>query len=113
MIDRRTKSLRAVHLDKFDRIYHLHGILRERRAAISRADLMQKLECTEPTVFHLIREIRDYLGAPIEHDSGGYRYRADETFELPGLWFTSRELQALLLFDKIFLGVVFSDAERR
>jgi predicted DNA-binding transcriptional regulator YafY len=53
------------------------------------------------------------MGATIEHDSGGYRYRADETFELPGLWFTSRELQALLLFDKIFLGVVISDAERR
>lgn len=41
---------------------------------------MQKLECSAPTVFRLIREMRDYLGAPIEHDSGGYRYRADEAF---------------------------------
>ena len=66
-------------MDKFDRIYQLHNILRERRTPISRTDLMQRLECSAPTVFRLIREMRDYLGAPIEHVSGGYRYRADET----------------------------------
>jgi proteasome accessory factor C len=92
-------------VDKFDRIYQLHSILRERRAPISREDLMQRLECSAPTVFRLIREMRDYLGAPIEHDSGGYRYRANEAFELPGLWFTSRELQALLLFDQLFASL--------
>ncbi|MGH8727246.1 MAG: helix-turn-helix transcriptional regulator [Burkholderiales bacterium] len=94
-------------MDKFDRIYQLHHILRERRAPISRTDLMQRLECSEPTVFRLIREMRDYLGAPIEHDeeSGGYCYRTDEAFELPGLWFSSQELQAILVFDQLFASL--------
>lgn len=96
-------------MDKFDRIYQLHNILRERRTPISRADLRQRLECSEPTVFRLIRAMRDYLRAPIEHDddSGGYYYRRDEggAFELPGLWFNSRELQAILVFDKLLEGL--------
>ena len=55
-------------MDKFDRIYQLHDVLRDRRTPISRADLMSKLECSEPTIFRLIRILRDFLGAPLKHD---------------------------------------------
>jgi len=94
-------------LDKFDRIYALHNILRERRTPISRADLMQRLECSEQTVYRLIRALKNYLGAPIEwHDDlAGYYYQRNAeggTFELPGLWFNARELQALLVFERMF-----------
>jgi predicted DNA-binding transcriptional regulator YafY len=51
-------------LDNFDRIYQLHNILRDRRTPISRAELARKLECSEPTIFRLIRVLRDFLGAP-------------------------------------------------
>jgi len=94
-------------LDKFDRIYQLHNILRERRTPIPREDLMRRMECAEPTVYRLIRLMKEHLNAPIEHDDelGGYYYRRDAeggTYELPGLWFNARELQALIVFDRLF-----------
>lgn len=94
-------------LDKFDRIYQLHNILRERRTPISRADLMHRLECSPPTFFRLVRALRDHFNAPIEwhEELGGYYYRRDAqggTFELPGLWFNVRELQALAIFERLF-----------
>ncbi|OGA04381.1 MAG: transcriptional regulator [Betaproteobacteria bacterium RIFCSPLOWO2_02_64_14] len=94
-------------MDKFDRIYELHKILRDRRTPISRTDLMARLDsCSEPTVYRLIRAMRDFLGAPIEYDddTGGYYYRRDVaggTHELPGMWFNAKELQALLVFDRL------------
>jgi len=47
-------------VDKFDRIYKLHDILRDRRTPISREDLMRRLECAEPTVYRLIRLLKDH-----------------------------------------------------
>ncbi|MBI4195268.1 MAG: WYL domain-containing protein [Betaproteobacteria bacterium] len=95
-------------MDKFDRIYELHKILRDRRTPIARQDLMARLDgCSEPTVFRLIRLMKDHLNAPIEwhEELGGYYYRRDAdggTYELPGLWFNTKELQALLVFDRLF-----------
>ena len=94
-------------MDKFDRIYQLHNVLRDRRTPISRADLALKLECSEPTIFRLIRILRDSLRAPLEYNDelGGYYYERNTeggTYELPGLWFNARELQALLVFERLF-----------
>ena len=94
-------------MDKFDRIYQLHNILRDRRTPISRADLMSKLDCSEPTIYRLINTLRGTLHAPLQYDDerGGYYYArtADGgTYELPGLWFNARELQALLVFERLF-----------
>jgi len=95
-------------VDKFDRIYKIHDILRARRTPIAREDLMERLEkCSEPTVYRLIRAMKDHLNAPIEwhEELGGYYYRRDAdggTYELPGLWFNARELQSLLVFDRLF-----------
>jgi predicted DNA-binding transcriptional regulator YafY len=94
-------------MDKFDRIFQLHNILRGRRTPVSREELKQRLECSEATVFRVIRQMRDYLEAPIEwsEDPPGYFYRRDAeggVYELPGLWFNARELQALLVFDRLF-----------
>ena len=94
-------------MDKFDRIYELHKILRDRRTPISRADIMARLEkCSEPTFYRLIRLLKEQLNAPIEwhEDLQGYYYRRDAeggTFELPGLWFNAKELQALIVFDRL------------
>ena len=95
-------------MDKFDRIYEVDKILRARRTPISREDLMARLEkCSEPTFYRLIRLMKDHLNAPIEWHAelGGYYYRRDAdggTYELPGLWFNAKELQALLVFDRLF-----------
>jgi predicted DNA-binding transcriptional regulator YafY len=94
-------------MDKFDRIYQLHNIFAARRTPISREDLMRRLECAEPTIYRLIRLMKEHLNAPIEHDDdlGGYYYQRDAgggAYELPGLWFNARELQALVVFDRLF-----------
>jgi len=94
-------------VDKFDRIYKLHDILRDRRTPISREDLMRRLECAEPTVYRLIRLLKDHLNAPIEwhEELGGYYYRREAgggAYELPGLWFNVEELQALIVFERLF-----------
>lgn len=51
-------------MDKFDRLYELHGILANRRTPIALADLTQRLDCSEATVYRLIAELNDRLGAP-------------------------------------------------
>lgn len=94
-------------MDKFDRIYKIHNILKTRRTPVPRTELAHRLDdCAESTVYRLIRVMKDYLNAPIEwnEEIGGYYYRQDArdgSYELPGLWFNARELQALLVFDRL------------
>jgi proteasome accessory factor C len=93
-------------MDKFDRIFHLHAILSSRRTAIPPDDLMAKLECSKATLHRTINALKDYLNAPVIFDAnaGGYTYAREsqgEAYELPGLWFTPRELQALALMQRL------------
>jgi len=87
-------------MDLFDRIYCLDKILRQARYPVSRTVLQEKLECSRATTSRIIRDVRDFLGAPIEYDreTEGYRYAqaGDQPYNLPGLWFTASELHALL-----------------
>jgi predicted DNA-binding transcriptional regulator YafY len=85
-------------MNKFDRLYDLHHFFVARRAPIALADLMARLECSEPTVRRLIAKLRDELGAPLvyDRDANGWHYDAAAAYELPGLWFSATELQALL-----------------
>lgn len=95
-------------MDKFDRIYQLHHILSGRRTPVPLEEITSRLECSRATAYRLIEMLRDYLGAPIERDSAGYRYihTSDRaTYELPGLWFTARELYALVTLQKLLTGL--------
>lgn len=87
-------------MSKVERLYHLHNILSQRRTPISRQDLMERLECSQATLYRLVAELRDFLGAPLEQDAdnrGFYYDRSyDQPFELPGIWISPAELQALL-----------------
>jgi predicted DNA-binding transcriptional regulator YafY len=93
-------------VDKFDRIYRLHHIFAARKTPITLEDLMERLECSKATVYRLIHALEHYLGAPIERDEelGGFRYRPTpdgRAFDLPGLWFSAQELQALVVFQRL------------
>ena len=93
-------------MDKFDRIYQLHHILAGRRTPIPFEDLKERLGCSKATAYRLIHALEHYLGAPIERDgeAGGFRYRPDpdgRAFELPGLWFSAQELEALVVFERL------------
>lgn len=91
-------------MDKYERIFRLHRILTSRRTPISVADLRERLEgCSRATLYRDIAFLRDELGAPLETDAGtgGLVYRPGpdgRAYELPGLWFSAAELQALVTF---------------
>lgn len=97
---------RSPALDRFDRIYALHRLLAGRRVPISQKDLEARLECSRATVNRTIAAMRNFLDAPIEYDRerNGYHYARDGisgNWELPGLWFSASELQALLALEQL------------
>src|ERR1700677_195721 len=97
-------------MDKFDRIFQLHAILASRRTPIPLEDLMARLECSKPTVYRAINVLKDTLHAPVEFhaDAGGFLYavpKGSSAFELPGLWFTPAELQALAVMQRLLKDV--------
>jgi predicted DNA-binding transcriptional regulator YafY len=96
-------------MSKVERLYHLHNILNQRRTPISRQDLMERLECSQATLYRLVGELRDFLGAPIEQDpdTRGFYYDRSyqQPFELPGIWISPGELQALLAARQVLANV--------
>jgi len=96
-------------MSKVERLYHLHNILSQRRTPILRQDLMERLECSQATLYRLVGELRDFLGAPIEQnpDTRGFYYDRsyEQPFELPGIWISPGELQALLAARQVLANV--------
>ena len=91
-------------MDKFDRIFNLHAILAARRTPISAEELMARLECSKATMHRAIDIMRTVLGAPILTTFEGYRYAEggkSDTYQLPGLWFSPTELQALAVVQRL------------
>ena len=95
-------------MDKFDRVYQIHQILSARRTPVGWPELAERLECSRATIFRLIARLRDFLGAPIVSDGNGYRYAREQdarAYKLPGLWFNDRELQALLVLQRLMANI--------
>ena len=96
-------------MSKLERLYHLHDILSHRRTPITRHLLMEQLECSQATLYRLIADLRDHLGAPIEQDPDGlgfyYESHGLKPFELPGIWLSPEELQALLSAREVLASV--------
>lgn len=105
--DRVATPIAPLHVDRFDRIYALHNVLRDARVPVPHARLRAELECSRATVNRILRDMRLYLGAPIEYDAerNGYRYArdGDRPYELPGMWFSAAELHALLVTHQLLL----------
>lgn len=79
--------------------YRLHRLLSTARYPVSLAAIQEALNCSKRTVTRTIANMRDNLDAPIEHrreHPAGYFY-TDRSYELPGVWFSEEEMQALLL----------------
>ena len=87
-------------MDRFNRIYRLHLLLKNRNKPIAKQVLEKQLDCSSTTLKRIIQEARLYLSAPIIYDrkQKGYCYEPSQqqAFELPSLWFNSSELLALL-----------------
>jgi predicted DNA-binding transcriptional regulator YafY len=82
-----------------DRLFQIVQLLRRRRTVVTAAQIADKLEISERTVY---RDIRDLIqaGTPIDGEAGvGYRLRAG--YDLPPLMFDRDEIQALVLGARI------------
>jgi predicted DNA-binding transcriptional regulator YafY len=93
-------------MDKFDRIFQLHAILSARRTPVPLENLMARLECSRATLYRAVTALKDQLNAPIVYDAeaGGFLYQRSGdagTYELPGLWFSAAELQALTIMQRL------------
>ncbi len=84
--------------NKKNRQYRLHQALKSNRYPVSINQLSEQLETSDKTLYRDIQEFRDLYHAPIVLNNGYLSY--DKTslqhFELPGIWFSDDELQALL-----------------
>ncbi len=96
-------------MDRFDRIFDLHKLLSAARYPVSRQRIEQELECSRATAKRIIDAMRLYLNAPIKYDRerNGYFYDPDDgaMYELPGVWFNSSELHALLSVQQLLQHV--------
>lgn len=86
---------------ELERIYRIDQLLRHRYPP-SMNELQKRLEVSHATVKRDLEFMRDRLNAPICFDRtrNGYRYE-DDSFQLPGVWFTQAELSALLVLERV------------
>lgn len=96
-------------MDRFDRIFDLHKLLSNARYPVPRQRIEQELECSRATAKRIIEAMRLYLNAPIKYNRelNGYYYDPGEgeMYELPGVWFNSSELHALLSAQQLLENV--------
>jgi predicted DNA-binding transcriptional regulator YafY len=88
-------------MTKTARVYKIEMLIRN-RGHVSFKTLQEELEVSPATLKRDLEYLRDQLGAPIEYDrfSNGYRMVAEtrgQKHELPGMWFSERELYSLLM----------------
>lgn len=90
-------------MDRTERFYKIKNLLRG-AGAVSTATLLRALEVSRATLHRDLDYLRDRMDTPIVYDPVRRGYRLDGAapgatrHELPGMWFSSREVHALLAF---------------
>ncbi len=92
-----------------ERIYRIDQLLHERRS-VTFQELLDRLEVSRATLKRDLAYMRDRLNAPIIFDKelSGYRLGAQgvgEAYELPGLWFSSQEIYALMTMQHLLSNI--------
>jgi predicted DNA-binding transcriptional regulator YafY len=94
-----------------ERIYRIDQLLSERRV-VTIPLLLEKLGVSKATLKRDLALMRDRLNAPIifDRELGGYRFEqpgasSNLKYELPGLWFSAREIHALLTMHHLITGL--------
>ncbi len=93
-------------MDRTERFHVIDQMLNTHRI-VTRRQFLESLEVSLATFKRDLEYLRDRLLAPIVWDSElrGYRYDSSEPgadiYQLPGLWFNTSEIQALLSMDAL------------
>ena len=99
-----------ITVDRTERFYKIDHLIRERGTVTTR-DFLKELEVSLATFKRDIEYMKSRHYAPIEwdRDAGGYRFTepdaASPAYELPGLWFSPSEAQALLTMEHLLEGL--------
>ncbi|MBC7994903.1 MAG: WYL domain-containing protein [Rhizobacter sp.] len=98
-------------MDRTERFYKIELLLRG-RGCVSFETLLDELAVSPATLKRDLQYLRDRLSAPIVYDRFDNGYRFDQTVgaqaqrhELPGLWFSEREITALLTMHQLMAGL--------
>ena len=99
-------------MDRTERFYKIELLIRN-RGCVSFADLMAELEVSRATLKRDLEYLRTRLDAPIVYDrfDNGYRFDAggrdpqQAQHQLPGVWFSEREIHALLTMHQLIEGL--------
>jgi predicted DNA-binding transcriptional regulator YafY len=99
-------------MDRTERFYKIELLIRN-RGSVPFVDLMDELGVSRATLKRDLEYLRERMDAPIvyDRDSNGYRFNADARdarqtrHELPGLWFSEREIHALLTMHQLIEGL--------
>jgi predicted DNA-binding transcriptional regulator YafY len=88
-------------MSQLERIYKLDRLFRRKRPP-SRREILEMFEISPAQFKRDLEYMRNRLGAPVTFDmeASGYKYASGE-FNLPGLWFTEREVYSLLVMDSL------------
>jgi predicted DNA-binding transcriptional regulator YafY len=92
-------------MDRTERFHLIDQMLCNQRV-VTRAQFLDALEVSPATFKRDLEYLRDRLAAPIvwDRERRGYCYEQGEgqaQFQLPGLWFNTSEIQALLSMDAL------------
>jgi predicted DNA-binding transcriptional regulator YafY len=93
-------------MERTERFYKIQNLLRSRHY-VKTVEFMQELGVSRATFKRDLEYLRDRMHAPIEYDRDHEAYRLDlaardsAVWQLPGLWFSSAELHALLTMDRL------------
>jgi predicted DNA-binding transcriptional regulator YafY len=98
-------------MDRTERFYKIDQMIHDRRL-VSFAALMEALEVSRATLKRDLEYMRNRLNAPIvwDRNAGGYRFEQQHVetggqYELPGLWFNSSEVHALLTMQHLLTNL--------
>ena len=98
-------------MDRSERFYRIEALIKS-RGCVDFATLLAELEVSPATLKRDIQYLRDRMDAPIVWDAfdRGYKLqsasaRSPVQHELPGVWFSEREIHALLTMHQLIQGL--------
>ena len=99
-------------MDRTERFYKIEMLIRA-RGCVSFDALLDEVEVSRATLKRDLQYLRSRMDAPIVYDrfDNGYRLRADPrdkmqvNHHLPGVWFSEREIHALLTMHQLIQGL--------
>jgi len=100
-------------MDRTERFYKIELLLRS-RGCVSFDALRDELDISPATLKRDLQYLRDRLSAPIVYDrfENGYRFEHGDDHalpgarhELPGVWFSEKEIHALLTMHQLMAGL--------